>query len=282
MRDDNGRFVKGHKPHINLLKKITGVPRSDQTKLKLSLAQKGKVISLETRQKIIANAKTNPNFGMKGKKHSEITKQKFIGKHPTKETREKISLSNIGKHFSPKTGFKIGNKINLGRKHTPEELLKMKECKIGKHLSPQTEFKKGQIPRNKGTKGLCSEETIMKMKNNRAKQILPTKDTLIELKIQGFLQQLKIECIKHKYIGEILHGYQCDIFIPSMNLIIECDGDYWHGNKNNPRYKILNEFQIKKQRIDNLRTKELLERGFKVIRLWESDINNITLSQFND
>ena len=24
--------------------------------------------------------------------------------------------------------------------------------------------------------------------------------------------------------------YQCDIYVPSFNLIIEADGDYWHGN----------------------------------------------------
>ncbi|MEK6922236.1 MAG: DUF559 domain-containing protein [Nanoarchaeota archaeon] len=86
--------------------------------------------------------------------------------------------------------------------------------------------------------------------------------------------------MKHKYIKEIEHGYQCDIFIPSMNLIIEVDGDYWHGNTDNPRYKILNGSQIKQREEDNLRTKELIEKGFKVLRLWESDIRKMTLNDF--
>jgi len=83
-----------------------------------------------------------------------------------------------------------------------------------------------------------------------------------------------------KYIKEIKHAYQCDIFVPSMKLIIEIDGDYWHGNINNSRFKILNKHQIKAKEKDNIRTKELIEKGFKVLRLWESDIEKMNLKNF--
>ena len=66
-----------------------------------------------------------------------------------------------------------------------------------------------------------------------------------------------------------------------MNLVIECDGDYWHGNINNPRFKTLNEKQIKTKEKDKLRTKELQEIGFKVLRLWESDIEKMNIQDFN-
>jgi very-short-patch-repair endonuclease len=49
-----------------------------------------------------------------------------------------------------------------------------------------------------------------------------------------------------------------------MKLVIECDGDYWH------KYPIGRE-------IDRLRTKELLEQGFKVLRLWENEIRKMDL-----
>ncbi|GAG67123.1 unnamed protein product [marine sediment metagenome] len=41
-----------------------------------------------------------------------------------------------------------------------------------------------------------------------------------------------------------------------MNLVIECDGDYWH------KYPVGRD-------IDHIRTKELIQKGFKVLRLWE-------------
>ena len=68
---------------------------------------------------------------------------------------------------------------------------------------------------------------------------------------------------------EIEHGYQCDILVPSMNLVIECDGDYWH------KYPIGRE-------IDNIRTSELLDKGFKVLRLWEREIRVMELNDFKE
>jgi len=112
------------------------------------------------------------------------------------------------------------------------------------------------------------KETIEKIKKARAKQILPVKDTKIEIKIQNFLKQLRIEYFTHQYM-KIEHGYQCDILIPSMNLVIECDGDYWH------KYPI----GLDK---DHIRTKELLEKGFKVLRLWECEIKELDLHSFKN
>jgi len=78
-----------------------------------------------------------------------------------------------------------------------------------------------------------------------------------------------IEFISHKYIKEIEHSYQCDCYIPFYNLIIEADGNYWH------KYPIGNE-------IDHIRTKELKEKGFKVLRFWESEINKMNINEFKN
>jgi len=109
-------------------------------------------------------------------------------------------------------------------------------------------------------------EVIKKLKEKRKQQILPIKDTKIEVKTQNFLKQLGIEFFTHQYM-KIEHGYQCDILIPSMNMVIECDGDYWH------KYPTGKE-------IDHIRTKELLKKGFKVLRLWEFEIKNMDLNKF--
>ena len=109
-------------------------------------------------------------------------------------------------------------------------------------------------------------EVKEKISKSRAKQITPIKDTTIEVKIQNFLKQLNIEYFTHQYMN-IEHSYQCDILIPSLNLVIECDGDYWH------KYPIGRE-------IDKIRTSELIEKGFKVLRLWENEIRAMNLNNF--
>ena len=176
-----------------------------------------------------------------------------------------------------------------------------KRFKKGIHHSPKTEFKKGLGPWNKGTIGLMpkpwnkgkkmSEDTKQKMregykyhsptkkslknlekgftKKSRALLIFPKKDTTIEVKIQNFLKQLGIDFFTHQYIKEIEHSYQCDILIPSINLVIECDGDYWH------KYPVGND-------IDHIRTKELIEKGFKVLRLWEFEIRKMEVNDFKN
>ena len=105
-------------------------------------------------------------------------------------------------------------------------------------------------------------------KNPELKKILKEKRKLqkvvyesnIEKILQKNLQNINIKFIKHKYISNIKHSYQCDIFI-KPNIVIECDGNYWH---NYPNYN----------EIDLVRTKELKKAGYKVLRFWESDINN--------
>ena len=178
--------------------------------------------------------------------------KKMLGnKNPTKreEVKKKMSEANKGKHFSPKTEFKKGHKIRIGLYHSKETKNKIRETKIKQYK--------------------INPSIIEKIKEARAKQILPIKDTKIEVKIQIFLKKLGYEFFTHHYIKEIEHHYRCDILIPSINLVIECDGDYWH------KYPIGKE-------LDHIRTNELIEKGFKVLRLWEFEINDMSLTDLKE
>ena len=160
-------------------------------------------------------------------------------------------------YFRP-TIFKKGDKINLGKKQSDIHRINLSESHKRMHNSIKTEFKKGDPILKKRINSLRANGKIMGKK----------KDTPIETKIRIFLDNLQIEYFQHKYIN-INHCYQCDFFIPSTNLVIECDGDYWHSYPTG-------------REIDHIRTKELLERGFKVLRLWEFEIKNMTLESFKE
>jgi group I intron endonuclease len=109
-----------------------GVKYSEETKQRISLANKGKKRSEEFKQKRrLAKGKNSP---MWGKKHSEETKKRMSlsakGKIKSEEHRQNLSLAKKGK----------GNKWK-GRKHTEETKKKMSLAKKGKPLSEETKRK---------------------------------------------------------------------------------------------------------------------------------------------
>lgn len=199
----------------------------------------------------------------KGIKGFQKGNKNWKGKKHKKESKEKISLTRK-KLFKEKKLKIIGM---TGKKHTGETKRKIGIKSKLKHIpcKKETRIKIGLANKNH----IVTKETREKIKKARAKQIFPIKDTSIEIKIQNFLKQLGIEFFTHQYIKKIEHSYQCDIFIPSLNMIIECDGNYWH------KYPVGNN-------IDHIRTKELTEKGFKVLRLWENKIRIMKLNDFKE
>jgi len=171
------------------------------------------------------------------------------------------------------------NKLTKGK--TYEEIYgKKKAEKIKKTQSISNSLSK--IGPKNPMYGRKQTEKWKKMRRNLK---LPFRDSSIEIKVQNFLKLLNIEFFKHQYIKEIEHGYQCDILIPIQNdihqkTIIECDGDYWHGNKD--IFPKPNKLQIEQIEEDRIRTKELIEKGFKVLRLWENKIKKMTLIEFSN
>ena len=288
-RDNKGRFVKGHKLGIGRIlssesKEKMRVARigfkfSKESRLKLSKSLNGHIVSEETKRKI-SEKKKGTSFGFKfykGHKIRNTGRTHFKkGQIPTKEWRENMSkiMKKLYKDGKKKGGFEKGNiPSTLGKPRSDE----VKE-KISKKVKQRYEegsksrfnsgsFKKGQKPWIAGK--THSIEARQKIKLKRAKQICPKKDTKIEIKIQNYLKTLGVDFFTHQYMKEIEHGYQCDILIPVMDLIIEVDGDYWH------KYPVGRD-------IDKIRTKELIEKGFKVLRLWEHEIKVMSLDDFKN
>lgn len=226
------------------------------------------------------------NKGLKGKEYTEHFEKmggQFKEAHTpwNKGTKGLITSWNKGlkTNYSNRKG-KTMEEI-FGREKANRMKIKMSLSRKGKEaynkgipLSKEQKIKlsnslKGKKAWNTGMKFPKEEFPNLGLRATRSKIIMPLRDTSIEVKIQNFLRQLNIDFFTHQYIKEIEHGYQCDILIPSMSLIIECDGDYWH------KYPVGNE-------LDHVRTKELMEKGFKVLRLWENEIKVMNINRFKE
>lgn len=220
-------------------------------------------------------------YGQTGSKYPEKTRMKKQQYKPTKETKQKIRITLKQKYLEHPENFRgltessIIRKQKLGYVNSPEA-----RAKVSKSISrmwqedkvtgkqKKTLFKKGfDVKRN--TKQIFKEghevpeNWRLAFKEYRKTQVIPVKDTSIEVKMQNFLKQLKIEFFTHQYMN-IEHGYQCDILIPSKKMVIECFGNYWH------KYPYGKE-------VDALRCQELREAGYRVLVFWENEIKAMTI-----
>lgn len=111
--------LRQHKPDPEQLRKLhesnRGVPRSAETKLKVSRANKGRIHTEQSRK--------NMSEGRKGMVFSE-------------EHRKNISKANVGRVHSPETLEKI-RLGNLGKKLKPETIEKLRE--VAKNRPPVSE-----------------------------------------------------------------------------------------------------------------------------------------------
>lgn len=239
-----------------------------------------------------------------GKKHTQEEKRKILkSKRTTKreyswlqaenhpmyrrkhspESIIKIKLARARQIMTPESNIKRSKTLK-GRTFSKESLEKMRQHALkrfskkenhphfGKERSQEHSKNISKALKGKTLLDLHSpekaEEIRAKIKKARSKQIFPLEDSSIEVKIQNFLKQLGIEFFTHQHMN-IKHSYRCDIFIPYMNLVIECDGDYWHSYPTG-------------KEIDHVRTEELLQKGFKVLRLWEFEIKDMNLKEFQE
>jgi len=104
-------------------------------------------------------------------------------------------------------------------------------------------------------------------KYKRTKQNIRT--SKLELKFESmFLKPLRIN-----YIHQYEHKYKFyDFFLPEHGILIEVDGDFWHGNKKTN--KKLSKMQKRNQMNDSKKNRKAELSGYKLLRFWESDIHN--------
>jgi len=145
----------------------------------------------------------------------------------------------------------------------------------GEALDKQRERAKDPVRREKISKALTgkpkSEEhrkiMLETLARNR-KEILKGNPSKLEFAFADMLIGLGIDFV-HQYE---LEGFNYDFYIPLKNILIEVDGDYWHGHPD--KYVELNNMQKKNKGLDKLKTKHAADRSYQLLRFWEQDITS--------
>jgi very-short-patch-repair endonuclease len=131
-----------------------------------------------------------------------------------------------------------------------------------------------------GEKISVIQKEIWKKKNDVEKEkiiirlntamIQVRKPTKIENKIEEFLIENGIKYIKNKRFNTFIF----DFYLIDNNVVIECDGDYWHVNPKFYRHKFLTSAQIKNVERDKRKNQLLIDKKIEFLRFWEDDIKN--------
>lgn len=143
-----------------------------------------------------------------------------------------------------------GNKLRLGIRHTEEakERISSTMKNIRGKASEKVRYRK--------IWNSFSEEKKHKITFNSVKAMhKKKKDTTIELMIKDVIEKNNFKYEREKSIGK----YRCDFYLPEYNLIVECDGDYWHS---------LPEVAARDIKKDHF----LTEKGYKIARIKECEI----------
>lgn len=183
----------------------------------------------------------------------------------SKEHIQKISNSHFGKIVSKETGGKISKSSQgISRNKGKQPMLGKKQSDYQKQRVSETLndfYASGGEPWTKNNKH--TPETIEKIFKHR-------KINKLEKFVSDILDENKIE-YKFQFFIKTKDGIckSYDFKIKDTNILIEIDGDYWHGNPNTKyHFYKLNEVKIN----DQLKDQIALDSGYLLLRFWESEV----------
>lgn len=181
------------------------------------------------------------------------------GKHHTLETKLKMHYSHLGQVTyirTPETNLK--NSLSMLGKPSKKKNKTYNEIFKTPHNAEKVKKKISETEKQTIRKLVEQNNHIYTSGHKHFKATKPElkfKDMIIN---NGFIEN---EDFKHgKGIYDIKHGYIADFYFPKTNTVVEIDGTYWHNYPN-------------RLHRDHIRTKELIENGYRVLRIWETEIN---------
>lgn len=131
--------------------------------------------------------------------------------------------------------------------------------------------KKVEILKQKA-RSTSNEKTRKKIGRAISNLQIANKNTKPELRTEKLLRALKIKYEKHVPFC----GFEFDFYLPEHKTFIEVNGDYFHANPLKYKKSAMNLMQKKNYKRDVVKMNVAVEKDYRVIYIWETDINKRT------
>lgn len=134
--------------------------------------------------------------------------------------------SNISDTRKARGVAKGENNPNFGGKITSKTEVRAKMCKPKKDSSKMGKYERTQVHRD------LLSANVTKTRMNFKFSVTSIEQRLIDMLVKyniDYKYQFLIQTKKYRTDGKLFYRHVYDFFIPSVNLIIEVDGEYWHG-----------------------------------------------------
>lgn len=194
----------------------------------------------------------------------------------------KLNGTSLCKPCSSKLQIGEGNSF-FGKTHSKESILKISKSKTGQYTGDKNHMKQEKyrqmsrdIMNSNWEKGILDRKVISEQmkQTQRSGKIKSTIVSKREKEIVKEIKQLGYKPINSYRVDSKI----CDVFIPSLNLIIEYFGDYWHCN---PKKYDSNYFNKKKGKFawelwdyDNKKLELIKNYGYNLEVVWENDLKH--------
>jgi len=239
---------------------IKKYPHRTKTALEIKINK----LKLRHTKEQISNLKSRLNSGEKNGMFGKIGPNLGL----TKENSERIKISSEKISKTRKELYKDGKLKDVSGSNNPmfekDPWNKWKNKDDDIRLKGTSE--KMSIYRKNIWYNLSQEDKNIIINKLALASIKARKNTKIEMIIKRILEKLDINFIKeYKY-----NKYIFDFYLLDYNFVIECQGDYWHGNTE--YFKILNDMQLKNIDRDKNKKFFLIENNISSLFLWENEI----------
>jgi hypothetical protein len=224
----------------------------------------------------------NPQFGKdpwnKGKPMSGETKQKdreaHLGKRASEGTKKKLSDSHL-KFYKTEEGIELRKKKSENWKgenalmNDPliAEKVSNSLCGVPKskeHKEHLSETRLLLFQTDKGKKLAEEHSNFMKNAIKEGKiKVFPDRPTKPQIRLYEFFKSIYSDALLEEHIPNS-HRI-ADILIPSLKLVVEYDGFYWHNGK---------------EEEDNERDIEIQKLGYKVVHIKEDELEDFLAITF--
>ena len=239
----------------------------------------------------------------KGKKHSEEFKKRLseerkgvwcVGENnPMYGVNWKDLVSqDVIKEHSRKLSEKFSGEKNpmygkSWKDYTTQEVIdghRQKQIDIYQNLpEDEKEIRRHRMAENERRRREADPEKYREEKSRAGKIGMSKREaytkTQPEIIVENWLNENNIPNEYSPIMGDGNSNYQYDFIIKGKRILVEVNGDYWHGNPN--KFNIdgsdgkrkLNDIQITKIETDKLKLEFAKNHNFEVIYIWEEEIN---------